>query len=56
MKEGNISEQLKKYYRQYKNIYNKVICVAINNNMRIRSLGNKSKAMWDLSKAELGEQ
>lgn len=58
MKEGNISEELKKYYCQYKKIYYKVIREAkkLNNNMRMRSSGNKSKAMWDLIKEELGEQ
>jgi hypothetical protein len=57
MKEGNISEELKKYYSQYKKIYNKVICEAKKlNNMRLRSSGNKSKGMWDLIKEELGEQ
>ncbi|PNF26089.1 hypothetical protein B7P43_G04923 [Cryptotermes secundus] len=58
MKEGNTSEELKKYYSQYKKIYNKVISEAkkLHNNMRIRSSGNKSKAMWDLIKEELGNQ
>jgi hypothetical protein len=46
-----------KYYSQYKKICNKVICEAkkLNNNMRIRSSENKSKARWDLIKEELGE-
>ncbi|PNF39318.1 hypothetical protein B7P43_G16566, partial [Cryptotermes secundus] len=58
IKEGNTSEELKKYYNQYKKIYNKVIGEAkkLSNNMRIQSSGNKSKAMWDLIKEELGSQ
>jgi hypothetical protein len=57
-KEGIMSEELQKYYCQYKKIYNKVLCEAkkLNNNTRIRSSGNKSKAMWELVKEELGEQ
>jgi hypothetical protein len=53
-----MSEELQKYYCQYKKIYNKVLCEAkeLNNSMRIRSSGNKSKAMWELVKEELGEQ
>jgi hypothetical protein len=54
--EGNISEELKKYYCQYKKIYIKVICEAKKLNNIIRSSGNKSKAMWDLIKEELGGQ
>jgi hypothetical protein len=44
MKEGNVSEELQKYYSQYKKIYNKVICEAkkLNNNMRIRLMSNHS--------------
>jgi hypothetical protein len=58
MKEGNISEEFKKYYRQYKKIYNKVISEAkkLSNNIRIRTSGNKAKAMWNLIKEELGSQ
>jgi hypothetical protein len=58
MKEGNISEEFKEYYGQYKKIYNKFISEAnkLSNNMRIRSSENKSKAMWDLIKEELGNQ
>jgi hypothetical protein len=58
MKEGNMSEDLKKYYSQYKKIYNKVISKAkkLSNHMRIKTSENKSKAMWDIVKAELGNQ
>jgi hypothetical protein len=51
IKEGNISEEFKKYYGQYKKIYNKVISEAkkLSNNMRIRTSGNKSKAIVGLS-------
>jgi hypothetical protein len=57
-KEGIMSEELQKYYCQYKKIYNNVLCEAkkLNNNMQIRSSGNKSKAMWELVKEELSEQ
>jgi hypothetical protein len=57
-KEGIMSEEVQKYYCQYKKIYNKVLCEAkkLNNNVRIRSSGNKSKAMWELVKEELVEQ
>ncbi|PNF39304.1 hypothetical protein B7P43_G16557 [Cryptotermes secundus] len=58
MKEGNISEEFKKYYGQYKKIYNKVISEAkkLSNNIQIRTSGNKPKAMWDLIKEELGSR
>jgi hypothetical protein len=58
MKEENISQEFKKYYGQYKEIYNKVISEAnkLSNNMRVRTSGNKSKAMWDLIKEEIGNQ
>ncbi|PNF35448.1 hypothetical protein B7P43_G04120 [Cryptotermes secundus] len=58
MKEKNISEGLRKYYRNYKKIYNKVISEAkkLTNNIQIRSSENKSRAMWDIVKAELGNQ
>jgi hypothetical protein len=58
MKEGNISEEFKEYYGQYKKVYNKVVSEAkkLSNNMRIRTSGNKSKAMWDLIKEEVGNQ
>jgi hypothetical protein len=58
MKEGNVSEEDKKYYSHYKKIYNKVIREAkkLTNNRRICASENKSKAMWDLVKAELGNQ
>jgi hypothetical protein len=57
MKEGNISEGFKKYYCRYKKIYNKVISEAkkLTNSIRISTSGNKSKAMWDLIKEELGK-
>jgi hypothetical protein len=58
MKKGNVSEEDKKYYSHYKKIYNKVIIEAkkLTNNRRICTSENKSKAMWDLVKAELGNQ
>ena len=58
MKEKNISEGLRKYYRNYKKIYNKVISEAkkLTNNIQIRSSENISRAMWDTVKAELGNQ
>jgi hypothetical protein len=46
MKEGNISEEFKKYYCRYKK--------KLTNSIRISTSGNKSKAMWDLIKEELG--
>jgi hypothetical protein len=53
-----MKEEFKEYYGQYKKIYNKVISEAkkLSNNMRIRISENKSKAMWDLIKEELGNQ
>jgi hypothetical protein len=47
MKEGNLSEEFKKYCDQYKKINNKVISEAkrLSNNMRIRTSWNKSKAI-----------
>jgi hypothetical protein len=58
MKEGNMSEQDKKYYNHYKKIYSKVIREAkkLTNNMLISSAKNKSKAMWDMVKVELGNK
>ena len=57
MKERNISEEFKKYYYRYKKIYNRVISEAkkLSNNIQINTAGNKSKAMWDLIKQELGK-
>ncbi|PNF33292.1 hypothetical protein B7P43_G10125 [Cryptotermes secundus] len=58
MKEGNVSEEFRKYYGQYKKIYNKVISEAkkSSNNMRLRTAVNKSGVMWDLIREELGNQ
>jgi hypothetical protein len=58
MKQGNLSEESKKYYSQYKKIYNKVIREAkkLTNTMRMRASGNKVKTMWDLIKEKLGTQ
>jgi hypothetical protein len=57
-KERNISEDFKKYYSNYKKIYNKVISEAkkLTNNIQIRTSENKSRAMWDIVKVELGNQ
>jgi hypothetical protein len=57
-KEGNISEELKKYYCKYKKVYNKVIGKAkkLHNNVGIKASRNKSRAMWDLIKGELSKQ
>ncbi|MDR3131872.1 MAG: hypothetical protein LBU02_02130 [Rickettsiales bacterium] len=56
MKEGNVSEEIKEYYSRYKKVYNRVIRDAkrLSNSKRINTSGNKSKAMWDLIKEELG--
>jgi hypothetical protein len=58
MKYRNISEDFKKYYGNYKKIYNKVISEAkkLTNNIQIRASENKSRAMWSIVKAELGNQ
>jgi hypothetical protein len=58
IKIGNVSEEIKEYYSRYKKIYNRVIRDAkrLANSRRINTSGNKSKAMWDLIKEELGVQ
>jgi hypothetical protein len=58
MKEGNVLEEIKEYYSRYKKIYNKVIRDAkrLANSKQINMSGNKSKAIWDLIKEELGTQ
>jgi hypothetical protein len=57
-KEGHMSQETKKYYCHYNRIYNKFIREArkLTNTMRIRASENKTKAMWDLIKEELGTQ
>jgi hypothetical protein len=54
MKQGNMSEESKKYYTQYKKICNKVIREAkkLTNTMQMRASGDKVKTMWDLIKEE----
>ena len=58
LKEGNVSESFRNYCVHYKRIYNKVIREAKRHRYDnyINQAENKSKALWEIAKEELGQR